>query len=93
MRIIGLDIHRTFAEGVVLEEGLLRRIGKIGMTREHLAAFAGTLNSTDHIVVEATGNATALVELLAPHVARVAVANPLQVHLIARVYQKDCVTG
>ena len=88
MRIIGLDIHRTFAEGVVLEEGLLRRIGKIGMTREHLAAFAGTLNSTDHIVVEATGNATALVELLAPHVARVAVANPLQVHLIAKAKTK-----
>jgi transposase len=35
-------------------------------------------------VVEATGNATAVTEILAPYVARVAVANPLQVHLIAK---------
>jgi len=88
MRIIGLDIHRTFAEAVVLEEGLLTQLGKIGMTRDHLTAFAKTLNSTDHIVVEATGNSAALVEILEPHVARVAVANPLQVHLIAKAKTK-----
>lgn len=84
MRIIGLDIHRVFAEAVALEGGNLKRLGRIGMTRDHLAAFAGTLSPTDHIIVEATGNATAVVEILAPHVARVAVANPLQVHLIAK---------
>jgi transposase len=84
MRIIGLDIHRVFAEAVALEEGSLKRLGRIGMTRDHLTAFVGTLLPTDHVVVEATGNATAVVEILAPHVARVAVANPLQVHLIAK---------
>lgn len=35
-------------------------------------------------MVEATSNATAVTEILAPYVARVAVANPLQVHLIAK---------
>lgn len=84
MRIIGLDIHRVFAEAVALEDGNLKRLGRIGMTRDHLTAFVGTLSPTDHVVVEATGNATAVVEILAPHVARVAVANPLQVHLIAK---------
>nr|MBA3587431.1 IS110 family transposase [Chloroflexota bacterium] len=84
MRIIGMDIHRVFAEAVVLEDGEIKRLGRIGMTRDHLEDFARTLLPTDHVVVEATGNATAVTEILAPHVARVAVANPLQVHLIAK---------
>jgi transposase len=84
MRIIGLDIHRVFAEAVALEDGVFKRLGRIGMTRDHLASFARTLCATDHIVVEATGNATAVTDILAPHVARVAVANPVQVHLVAK---------
>lgn len=36
MRIIGLDIHRVFAEAVALDNGELRRLGRIGMTRNHL---------------------------------------------------------
>ena len=84
MRIIGMDIHRVFAEVVALDEGVIKRLGRIGMTRPHLEAFARTLFPTDHVIVEATGNATAVMEILAPHVARVVVANPLQVHLIAK---------
>jgi transposase len=84
MRIIGMDIHRVFAEAVVVEDGEIKRLGRIGMTRNHLEAFARTLLPTDHVVVEATGNATAVSEILVPHVARVAVANPLQVHLISK---------
>ena len=72
------------AEAVALEDGELKRLGRIGMTRDHLEAFAKTLTPRDHVVVEATGNATAATEILAPYVARVAVANPLQVHLIAK---------
>ncbi|PRX08549.1 UNVERIFIED_ORG: transposase [Martelella mediterranea] len=79
-----MDIHRVFAEAVALEDGETKRLGRIGMTREHLEDFARTLLPSDHVVVEATGNATAVVEILAPRVARVAVANPLQVHLIAK---------
>jgi transposase len=88
MRIIGLDIHRAFAEAVVLEDGVCKRLGRIGMTRDHLRAFAETLHPTDHVIVEATGNATAVLEILAPQVERVAVANPFQVHLIARAKTK-----
>ena len=88
MRIIGLDIHRAFAEAVALEDGVCRRLGRIGMTRDQLEAFAESLHSTDHVVVECTGNATAAFDILAPRVARVAVANPLQVHLIARAKTK-----
>ena len=83
MRVVGLDIHRVFAEAVMLENGTIRRLGRVGMTRDRLAAFAQTLTHDDHVVVEATGNASAVAEVLRPHVGRVVVANPRQVRLIA----------
>ena len=39
-RVIGLDIHRVFAEAVMLDVGKIVPLGKIGMTRQHLRAFA-----------------------------------------------------
>ena len=83
MRIVGLDIHRVFAEAVILEDGKPRRLGRAGMTRNHLAAFARTLRPDDHVVVEATGNASAVAAVIRPHVGRVVIANPRQVRLIA----------
>jgi transposase len=83
VRVVGLDIHRVFAEAVMLDDGKLVRLGRIGMTRDHLGAFARTLTHDDHVVVEATGNAAAVVEVIAPHVGRVVIANPRQVRMIA----------
>jgi len=84
MRIVGLDIHRVFAEAVMLDEGKVVRLGRVGMTRDHLVDFArNVLTHDDHVVVEATGNATAVAQVLAPHVGRVVIANPRQVRLIA----------
>ena len=84
MRVIGMDIHRTFAEAVMIEGDKLIRLGRVNMSREHLAAFAARLTHDDHIIVEATGNAQAVVEAVAPFVGRVVIANPRQVHLIAK---------
>lgn len=86
-RIIGLDIHR-FAEAVALQDGTARRLVRVDMTREKPAAFAASLRPTDHVVVDATGNAVAVADVLAPKVARVAVANRLEVHLIVRAKTK-----
>src|ERR687898_207851 len=83
VRIVGLDIHRVFAEAVMLDDGRAVRLGRIGMTREHLAAFARKLRRDDHVVVEATGNASAVAEVIRPYVGRVVIANPRQVRLIA----------
>jgi transposase len=83
MRIIGLDIHRTFAEAVAWEDGKLRRLGRVDMRRELLAAFAAKLSKNDIVVVEATGNAAAVASVLGPHVTRVVIANPKQVRIIA----------
>jgi transposase len=83
MRVVGLDIHRVFAEAVMLHDGGAVRLGRIGMTRDHLEAFARKLGRDDHVVIEATGNATAVAEVIQPHVGRVVIANPRQVRLIA----------
>jgi transposase len=84
MRIIGMDIHRVAAEAVALLDGKLVRLGRIPMLRDSLEVFAKSeLTHDDHVVVEATGNAAAVVEVLAPHVDRVIIANPKQVRLIA----------
>ena len=82
-RVIGMDIHRTFAEVVVWEDGRLRPHGRVDMTRSGLEGFARGLTKEDEVVVEATGNAMAVVRVLSPYVARVIVANPLQVKAIA----------
>ena len=70
MRVIGMDIHRTFAEAVMIDGDRLIRLGRIKMSRDHLAAFAAKLTSEDHLVIEATGNAHAVVEAVAPFVPR-----------------------
>src|SRR3954451_21018949 len=88
MQVVGLDIHRVVAEAVMLENGAVRRLGRIGMTRQHLAAFAQTLSSDDHVVVEATGNSSAVAEVIRPHVGQVVIANPRQVRLIAEARVK-----
>ena len=88
MRVVGLDIHRVFAEAVVLDDGKVVRLGRVGMTREHLEAFARRLTRDDHVVIEATGNATAVAEVIGPHVGRVVIANPRQVRLIAEARVK-----
>lgn len=83
MRAMGLDIHRVFAEALAVSGTKVERLGRIGMTRVHLAAFGRTLTPDDHVIIEATGNATAVAEVLTEHVGRVVIANPRQVRLIA----------
>ena len=87
-RVIGMDIHRTFAEVVFWEDGRLRWHGRVDMTRSGLQGFACSLTKDDEVVVEATGNAMAVVRVLSPYVARVIVANPLQVKAIAHAHIK-----
>jgi len=83
MRIIGLDIHRAFAEAVAWDDGKLRRLGRVDMRRELLTAFAEQLSQDDVVVVEATGNAAAVAAVITPHVKKVVIANPKQVRVIA----------
>ena len=87
-RVIGIDIHRTFGEVVIWEEGRLRQAGRVDMTRTALEGFGKTLLSSDEVVIEATGNAMAVSRVLSPFVFRVIIANPLQVKAIAHAHVK-----
>ena len=88
MRIFGLDIHRTFAEVMVLEDGQVTSLGRVLLDRNHLIKFADTLTAEDDVVLEATGNTMAVVHILKPRVHRVVIANPLQVRAIAHAKVK-----
>ena len=88
MRIVGLDVSRTVAEVAYLEAGRIQSGGRIELLSSALQSFAKRLRRTDEIVLEATGNTAAIVAALKPHVARVIVANPLQVRLIAEAKVK-----
>src|SRR5499427_2355624 len=83
MRVIGLDIHRAFAEAVAWDDGKLKRMGRVDMRRHLLEAFAKKLSKEDVVVVEATGNASSVASVIAPYVKKVVIANPKQVRVIA----------
>src|ERR1700735_5686542 len=83
MRIIGLDIHRAFAEAVAWDEGELKRMGRVDMRRHLLEAFAKKLSKEDVVVIRGTGNASSVAAVIAPHVKKVVIANPKQVRIIA----------
>lgn len=83
MRIIGLDVHRSFAVAVFLDGGKMLHGGRVELTRDAVIAFGQQLRRDDEVVIEATVNTASIVRLLAPFVHRVVIANPLQVRAIA----------
>lgn len=83
MRTIALDVHRSFAQMAILEKGKIRDAGRIDLERSRLLQFAMKLKPDDEIVIEATGNTSAIVRLLSPFVGRVVIANPILVRAIA----------
>ncbi len=89
MRVVGLDVSRTFAEIAYLENGEVKSGGRVELVQAVLTRWAATqLHATDHVVLEATGNTTAVIQAIRSHVTRVVVANPFQVRLIAEARVK-----
>jgi len=79
MAIIGMDIHRSFAQATFLRDGQIKREQRVDLVHDHLVKFAKTLSSEDEVVIEATGNSAAVERILRPFVNRVVVANPRMV--------------
>ena len=88
MRCIGMDVHRTFAQIAVVEDGICRDEGRIGVTPEALREWATTLDPVDEVVLEATTNSDAIAMLLTPLVARVVVSNPRKTRAIVEAKVK-----
>jgi transposase len=60
----------------ILEEGRLRSAGRIETRPETLELFARSLDPSDWVALEVTGNAWAIARILEAHVARVIVVSP-----------------
>ncbi len=88
MRCIGMDVHRTFAQIAVVEDGVCSDEGRIGVTPEALREWAATLDSGDEVALEATTNSDAIAVLLRPLVGRVVVSNPRKTRVIAEAKVK-----
>ena len=87
-RFIGMDVHREFAQIAVVEHGLVRDEGRIGVTPEDLRAWVATLTLEDEVALEATGNSDAIAGLIATRVRRVVVSNPVKTRAIAEAKVK-----
>lgn len=83
MAIIGMDIHRSFAQAAFLQDGQIKREQRVDLVHDRLVKFAKTLADDDEVVIEATGNSAAVERVMRPFVKRVVVANPRMVRAIA----------
>jgi transposase len=83
MLIVGMDIHRSFAQVAVLEDGRITHDRRVDLVHHRLVAFARTLSLEDEVVIEATGNSAAVERVMRPYVRRVLVANSRMVKAIA----------
>jgi len=83
MAIIGMDIHRSFAQAAFLQDGRIKREQRVDLVHDRLVKFGKTLSVEDEVVIEATGNSAAVERVLRPFVKRVVIANPRMVRAIA----------
>ena len=88
MRSIGMDVHRSFAQVAIHEDGITAKSFRLELEHDAVVAFGKDLRADDEVVLEATGNTAAIVRLLTPFVARVVIANPMQVKAIAHARVK-----
>jgi transposase len=83
MRSLGLDVHQSFCEVAIRQDGVTRSAGRVKTDHSALELFAGSLCPTDEVALEATGPAMEIARILAPHVGRVVVANAQEVRAIS----------
>jgi transposase len=88
VRFIGLDVHRDFCEVAISEGGKARSAGRIAARPEQLELFARSLDAADRVVLEATGNALAIVRVVQPHVSEVVLAHPKKLRAICEAKVK-----
>jgi transposase len=88
MRTIALEVHRRFAEVAVYEGGVC--LGSVGSGRalRSWRVFAAMLGPVDHVVLEATGNAWTIAELLAGHAGKVMGSNPMRTRAVSSAKNK-----
>ena len=69
MRSIGMDVHRSFAQVAIHEDGITAKSFRLELEHDAVVAFGKDLRADDEVVLEATGNTAAIVRLLTPFAA------------------------
>ena len=89
-RFVGLDLHRhdVMVGAVNAQQTIVLNPQRVTLRRFALWA-SRHLQPTDQVAIEATTNTWALYDLIVPHVAKVIVAHPQQVRLIASAKVKN----
>ena len=85
-RFIGVDLHRNCFTVCLIAENGREYISAYRL--EQIDRFLRKLRATDELAVEVTGNTRLFYELVAPHVARVAVVNPSEFRVIRQSTKK-----
>src|SRR5690348_14613003 len=75
-RAIGLDVHRTFCEVAICEDGEVRSAGRVPSTPEGIRSLVDSLLPSDRVALEVTGSCWEVARILEPHVDRVIVVSP-----------------
>ena len=75
-RAIGLDLHREFCEIAICESGQTFGGGRVKMTAEGIETLAGSLESTDRVVMEVSSSAWEVARRLEGRCERVVVVSP-----------------
>jgi transposase len=88
MRLIGMDVHRSFAQVAIHEDGEIAETFRVDMEHDAVVSFGRRLRADDEVILVATGNTATIVRLLTPFVSRVVIANPLQMKAIAHARVK-----
>lgn len=83
MRVVGMDIRRSFARVAILDDGSVVHERCVDLIRDRFLKFAKSLRKEGEVVIEATGNSSAVERVLRPYVNRVVVANSRLVKAIA----------
>ena len=89
MRSLALDVHQGFCEVAIRAAQETRSAGRIKTDRAELELFARSLDPSDQVVMEASGPALEIARIIAPHVARVVVANASELRAIAHARVKS----
>lgn len=85
-RYLGIDLHRNCFTVCLIAENGREYLSEYGL--EEIDRFTRKLRATDQLAVEVTGNTRLFVDLVAPHVERVAVVNPTQFRVIRQSTKK-----
>lgn len=87
-RYIGVDLHTNSFTACILQAGKEDCIQTLPVQDGGLERFAASLQTSDELAVEATGNSAHFCKIVLPHVKRVVVIAPWQFEVIRRSVKK-----